>query len=54
MIRHIGFCFCSFSLAMSLQAPLTEDTPVPGSLGRCSSSCHGVNQGQVQITGFPD
>lgn len=25
----------------------------PGSLGRCASSCHGLNNGTVQITGFP-
>ncbi|MCB9367244.1 MAG: T9SS type A sorting domain-containing protein [Calditrichaeota bacterium] len=26
----------------------------PGSLGRCSSSCHGVGVGTVQVTGFPE
>lgn len=25
----------------------------PGSLGRCAASCHGLNNGTVQVTGFP-
>ncbi|MBL0063070.1 MAG: T9SS type A sorting domain-containing protein [bacterium] len=54
MIRHIGFLFL-FVFACNVFASPTNRgySGAPGSLGRCSSSCHGVNQGTVQITGFP-
>jgi len=54
MIRRIGFLFL-FVFACNVFASPTNRgySGAPGSLGRCSSSCHGVNQGTVQITGFP-
>lgn len=52
--RSIGFLFVFAFSVHSFASPTNRGySGAPGSLGRCSSSCHGVNGGTVQVTGFP-
>lgn len=52
--RSIGFLLVFLFTLNAFANPNNRGySGAPGSLGRCSSSCHGVNQGTVQISGFP-